>query len=239
MKKLTKIILSIFTAITLLGTGAAALQAKPGGWGKGHGGKNPEIRAVRDAVKEDMANARYEVLAQLTGNNVNDLKLEGAVKRFPDLLKQYEVDREAFRAAMDIRSNAIVEQALSSGTITQEQYDAWKLRDARRDLRENFANARYEALAELSGKEVNDLKIQSATQSFRQLLRENNIDRDTFKETVKTKAESVVQQALESGQITQAQADSLKADLAEGKSFWKQGRRGGKHRGGHHRGWNN
>ncbi len=141
MKKIAKIIMSVFAIVVLCGVGISVLNAHPrgnfrgGGSGmsqdyRGQRSGSSELREARQAIRTEMANARFEVLAEMTGETADALKIKAATKRFPDLLEEYNIDSNTFHNSMKTKAEAVIDQAVASGKITQEQGEQMKQRVA-------------------------------------------------------------------------------------------------------------
>ena len=71
--------------------------------------------------KYQYKNLMVQSLAEITKQSAEDVSLKLKEKRLRDLLEDYGVDREAFRAAMRTNISAMIKQAAAGGSITTEQ----------------------------------------------------------------------------------------------------------------------
>jgi len=76
-------------------------------------------------------------------------------------------------------------------------------------LRNEMYNARIEALAEITGKDVDTIRTQLGSKSFYAIIQENDIDRSVFHEKMTVKVKALLQKAKSDGKITEDQADSM------------------------------
>lgn len=91
----------------------------PGGPHGEHGGPHDEIRALLDSIID-----RDEILAEVLGMTVEELAAaKEAGTSIDALVAEAGLDKETVRTAMQTAITEAVEQAVTDGTITQEQAD--------------------------------------------------------------------------------------------------------------------
>jgi parvulin-like peptidyl-prolyl isomerase len=66
-------------------------------------------------------NLRLQVLSQMTGETVEALQLKLKDQRLRSVLQEFNIDRQAFRDALQAKEKAQIKQAVADGSITAEQ----------------------------------------------------------------------------------------------------------------------
>jgi hypothetical protein len=83
-------------------------------------------------------NLRVQVLSELTGQSVEAIQLKLKDQRLRSVMQEFNIDRQAFRDAMQAKERARIQQAVSDGSITPEQekeiFDKIENRNKRREL---------------------------------------------------------------------------------------------------------
>ena len=129
---------------------------------------------------------------------------------------------ERLQEAQDEAYAATASDAVAAGQITQEQADRML---AKRALQEYIDHQAIMAAA--LGMPVEDLEAALADgKTMRDLIDESDLDATTLKANAQTAIEAAVQQAVDDGVITQAQADEFLS-----MDHFNFGGRGGRHGG--------
>ena len=81
-------------------------------------GQLPVWDLLSKAIQENMT---VEVIADLTGNTIEDVESELAETHMMAFLENYEIDPETFKAAMDEKLIEVTENASACGLITETQ----------------------------------------------------------------------------------------------------------------------
>jgi protein-disulfide isomerase-like protein with CxxC motif len=116
------------------------------------------------------------------------------------------IDVEELEAAQDAAHEAAIEQALADGTLTQEQVDMMRAREALRDYMDPKA-----ILAEALG--LTEAELDAAREdgkSLSDLLSEQGLTAVEVREAMEAAHEAAIQQAVEDGVITAEQAELFK-----------------------------
>jgi hypothetical protein len=219
MAKILKIIGIGVVAVGLLGAAflvvspIAAQTLDPIWPGGPHGG----LRGPGDGE------AHQEALAAALGISVDDLQsaIEDSTS-YEELLSNLGVTQEEFDAAQQAAREAAIQQMVDDGTITQEQADRMLEggfgprdgdgfpgpHDGLRGPGDNEAH--QEALATALGISVDDLQsaIDDST-SYEELLSNLGVTQEEFDAAQQTARETLIQQMVDDGTITQEQADRM------------------------------
>ena len=163
----------------------------------------------------------------LTADELRAAKADG--RRLPALLAEQGVARADFAEAMRAARQRMIDDALQSGAITQAQADrlnARMERGLRRDGRFARAGARpaifdgealLQAAAEALGLTADELRAAKADgRRLPALLAEQGVARADFAEAMRAARQRMIDDALQSGAITQAQADRLNTRMERG-----------------------
>lgn len=180
--------------------------------GKGHYGKGNQAQAVADAL----------------GITVEELEAaKEAGTSMEDLAAQNGTTVEAIKTAMvDARVNAL-NQAVADGDLPQEKAD-WMLE--KMELRQLMAqvidkDAIMEAIAKTAGLTAEEFETARADGTLKAKIEASGVTREDLAQAKQTAVESMIDQAVTDGTITQGQADMMKENM--------------NHRGrGHHKGFN-
>ncbi len=137
------------------------------------------------------------------------------------LAEELGITVEELQAAQEAARTRALEQALADGDITQEQYDAIKIRQALAPYLEPRA-----LLAAALDVSVDELD----TKSLSEWLDEKGLDRTTLRTQLKAAHAEALAQAVADGVITQEQADAFNAG-AMGRLLGGRGKPGMMHPG--------
>jgi len=66
-------------------------------------------------------NLRVQVLSEMTGQSVEAIQLKLKDQRMRSVMQELNIDRQAFRDAMQAKERAQIQQAVTDGSITPEQ----------------------------------------------------------------------------------------------------------------------
>ncbi len=123
MKFLKKIL--FITIATSIGMSSMALAH---GWGRGHGGWQKGDNQQADSrpgqvLREEMYQARIDVLTELTEQTEETIKAKLEYKPLWAVLDEFKADFKVFQSKMHEKADLIVKKAVEEGKITQEQAD--------------------------------------------------------------------------------------------------------------------
>ncbi len=124
--------------------------------------------------------------------------------------------------AKEAAKEAALAQALADGVVTQEQVDLMEARQALKDVIDGEA-----LMADVLGMSVEELQAaREAGTSLPELLEASGLTAEEIGAALQTAHEAAIQQAVEDGVITQAQADLLQ-DAPQMRGFGGHGGHGG------------
>jgi hypothetical protein len=66
-------------------------------------------------------NLRVQILSEMTGQSVEAIQLKLKDQRMRSVMQELNIDRQAFRDAMQAKERAQIQQAVTDGSITPEQ----------------------------------------------------------------------------------------------------------------------
>ncbi|MBK9051538.1 MAG: hypothetical protein IPL78_11640 [Chloroflexi bacterium] len=167
----------------------------PGGRGFGHGQGFIDMKPI---------------IAEALGITVEELDAAHADgQRLPELVDELGLDLDAVEADIQAGLTAAINQAVTDGTITQEQADAMLARMELRVLAHEVVDMQA-ITADALGITVEDLIAAHADgQRLPELVDELGLDLDTVQADIRAGREAAINQALADGTITQEQADLL------------------------------
>jgi uncharacterized protein YidB (DUF937 family) len=120
------------------------------------------------------------------------------------------------QAMTDARKDALG-QAVKQGILTQTQADAMQQRlqhvQVSSDVRTSIANAWLDAAAKTLGLSSADLTTALKSKTLLTLAQEKNVDVTKLRTAIADAQKAVIDQAVRDGKLTQAQADTLKANI--------------------------
>lgn len=168
------------------------------------------------------------IVAEALGITVEELEAAHADgQRLPELVDELGLDLDTVQADIQAGLTTTINQAVTDGTITQEQADAMLARMEMRVLAHEVVDMQA-IVADALGITVEDLVAAHADgQRLPELVDELGLDMDTVQADIQAGREAAINQALADGTITQEQADWL---LSHG-GMMGNGPRGRRHHG--------
>ena len=201
------------------------------GFGPGPG-PDWEFDALAPELMESLRQATDEATAEALGMTIDELEAaHEARQRIPDLAEEKGVDMADIQAAVDVARNAVLDQAVADGTLTQEEADVIKDHPGRGfgpgpggeygafapELMENLHQATDEATAEALGMTVDELEAaHKAGQRMSDLAEEKGVDMADIQAAVDAARDTVLDQAVADGMLTQEEADAIKDHAGRG-----------------------
>jgi hypothetical protein len=135
------------------------------------------------------------------------------------------ISTEDLQAAREQASQAALEQAISEGTITQEQADEMAERKQTHEAVASYLDQKALMAAAL-GLSVDELEAALAEgKTMRDLFEESELDAATVRENMQAAREAALAQAVADGVITQEQADELSDQGARMGGFGGRGKK--------------
>lgn len=121
MKK-THIIISCVLVAGLIFSGLALAAGQRSGHRKSFGYKHhPGYGGLQLLARYQQKNLMVQTLSELTEQSVEAIQLKLEDQRMHSLMKELDVDRQAFRDAMQAKEKERIKQAVDGGSITREQ----------------------------------------------------------------------------------------------------------------------
>ena len=121
MKK-KHIIISCVLVVGIIFYGLAIADSQRTGHRKGLGFKQHHKGGVLQLlVRYQQKNLRVQVLSEMTGQSVEAIQLRLKDQRMRSVVQELNIDRQAFRDAMQAKERARIKQAVTDGSITPEQ----------------------------------------------------------------------------------------------------------------------
>jgi hypothetical protein len=121
MKK-KHIIISCVLVIGIIFSGLALADSQRTGHRKGLGFKqHHKGGGLQLLAGYQQKNLRVQVLSELTGQPVEAIQLKLKDKRMRSVMQALNIDRQAFRDAMQAKERERIKQAVTDGSITPEQ----------------------------------------------------------------------------------------------------------------------
>jgi len=94
-----------------------------GSQGYGMGSGPSGMRGAKGLLGNEMYKARIEVLAEITGQDIDAVRKQLGTKSFYSIIEENDIDRTAFHALMTEKVKSLLQKAKNDGTITEEQAD--------------------------------------------------------------------------------------------------------------------
>jgi hypothetical protein len=121
MKK-KHIVISCVLVVGIIFSGLANADSQQTGHRKGFGFKQHQKGGgLQLLVGYQQKNLRVKVLSEMTGQSVEAIQLKLKDQRMRSVMQELNIDRQAFRDAMQAKVRKRIKQALTDGSITPEQ----------------------------------------------------------------------------------------------------------------------
>ena len=121
MKK-KHIIISCVLVVGIIFSGLALADSQRTGHRKGLGFKqHHKGGGLQLLVRYQQKNLRVQVLSEMTGQSVEAIQLKLKDRRTRSVMQELNIDRRAFRDAMQAKERERIKQAVTDGSITPEQ----------------------------------------------------------------------------------------------------------------------
>jgi hypothetical protein len=121
MKK-KHIIISCVLVVGIIFSGLALAESQRSGHRKGLGFKqHHKGGGLQLLAAYQHKNLRVQVLSEMTGQPVEAIQLKLKDQRMRSVMQELNIDRQAFRAAMQAKERDRIKQAVADGSITPEQ----------------------------------------------------------------------------------------------------------------------
>ncbi|NNL78801.1 MAG: hypothetical protein HKO68_20915 [Desulfobacterales bacterium] len=116
------IIITCVLVVSVILSGLALADSQRTGHRKGFGYKQ-HIKGggLQLLVRYQQKNMRDQVLAEMTGQTVKAIQLKLKDQRMRGVMQELNIDRQAFRDAMQAKEKERVKQAVAEGSITPDQ----------------------------------------------------------------------------------------------------------------------
>jgi len=121
MKK-KHIIISCVLAVGIIFCGLAFADSQRIGHRKGLGfNQHHKGGGLQLLAGYQQKNLRVQVLSKMTGQSVEAIQLKLKDQRMRSVMQELNIDRQAFRDAMQAKERVRIQQAVTEGSITPEQ----------------------------------------------------------------------------------------------------------------------
>ncbi len=121
MKK-KHIIISCVLVVGIIFSGLAIADSQRTGHRKGLGFKqHHKGSGLQLLAGYQQKNLRVQVLSEMTGQPVETIQLKLQDQRMRSVMQELNIDRQAFRDAMQAKERERIKQAVTDGSITPEQ----------------------------------------------------------------------------------------------------------------------
>jgi hypothetical protein len=121
-KKHIIIIISCVLVVGIIFSGLAIADSQRTGHRKGLGFKQyHKGGGLQLLAGYQQKNLRLQVLSEMTGQSVEAIQLKLKGQRMRSVMQESNIDRQAFRDAMQAKVRERIKQALTDGSITPEQ----------------------------------------------------------------------------------------------------------------------
>ena len=198
-----------FVAFAPVDTASAAEATKhsgPRGGRHGLGSENTYLAEALGITVEELQAAHEEARSNFEGPG-------SETDRDTLLAEALGISIEELTAARETARQAAIEAALAEGKITEEQVALMEARQALKNYIEKDA-----LFAKALGMTVEDLETAKENgQRIPDLLEELGIEQEDFQANMQAEWEAALQQAVEDGVVTQAQADQILENGFQGK----------------------
>jgi len=120
MKK-KHIIISCILVVGIIFSGLAFTDSQRTGHRKGLGFKQHHKGGLQLLAGYQQKNLRVQVLSEMTEQSVKAIQLKLKDQRMRSVMQELNIDRQAFRDAMQGKERERIKQAVTDGSITAEQ----------------------------------------------------------------------------------------------------------------------
>lgn len=145
------------------------------------------------------------VMAAPLGHRGGGFRGVGGDKYDEFLADELGITLEELRAAQDAAQSRAIEQAVTDGTLTQEQADAMQAQRALQTYLDKDA-----IIAEALGMSVEEYQAAEASgQRLPEIIESQGLDAATVQDAIQKGYEAAVQEAVSDGVVTQEQADEF------------------------------
>ena len=115
-------IISCVLIVGIIFSGLALADSQRTGHRKGHGFKQHQKGGgLQLLAGYQQKNLRVQVLSELTGQSVEAIQLKLKDQGLRGVMQELIIDRQEFRAAMQAKERARIQQAVTDGSITPAQ----------------------------------------------------------------------------------------------------------------------
>ena len=115
-------IISCVLIVGIIFSGLALADSQRTGHRKGHGFKqHHKGYGLQLLAGYQQKNLRVQVLSELTGQSVEAIQPKLKDQGMRSVMQELNIDRQAFRDAMQAKERAQIQQAVTDGSITPEQ----------------------------------------------------------------------------------------------------------------------
>lgn len=115
-------IISCVLIVGIIFSGLALADSQRTGHRKGHGFKqHHKGYGLQLLAGYQQKNLRVQVLSELTGQSVEAIQLKLKDQGLRGVMQELNIDRQAFRDAMQAKERARIQQAVADGSITPAQ----------------------------------------------------------------------------------------------------------------------
>jgi len=115
------IIITGILVVSIIFSGLALAGSQRTGHRKGFGSKQHHRGGLQLLAAYQQKNLRLQVLSEMTGQPVEDLQLKFKDQRMRGVMQELNIDRQAFREALQAKERALIKQAVADGSITADQ----------------------------------------------------------------------------------------------------------------------
>lgn len=120
--KTKHIIISCVLVLGIILSGLALADSQGASDRRGFGFKQRhQAGGLMLLAKYQQINLMVQTLSEMTGQSVEALQAKLKDQRMRNLMQELNIDRQAFRSAMQAKVNERIKQAVANGTITPEQ----------------------------------------------------------------------------------------------------------------------
>jgi len=141
-----------------------------------------------------------------TGNALENLYLSSLAQKLGTTVDKLQ------QAMTSARTDSTA-QAVKQGLLTQAQADQIQQREFGRDVQISIAKARLDAAAKTLGMTTTELTTTLKTKTLLQVATEKNVDVAKLRTAIADAEKAAIDQAVKDGKLTQAQADTMKANI--------------------------